>query len=513
MRSLLLALAVGLAATPAAFAAQPGTLDRGFGGDGGVQARVDQAPLVAGIEVLPGGRIVVIGTVGDKRLALLRWGRRGQHRGAATLTFSEGVHLDETVLTPSGNLLLAGTLGTDAAVLAVTPDGRLDPSFGQGGVWRVDLGGEGRETATGLALQADGRMLVAIDIDHAQRSGASWHDLAVARLTSAGQLDSTYAEAGIRRINGTSEAPLAPVALELDAQERAMVGFRTGYIPKMTNGAGVLRLTTDGSPDPTYGGILGVSLRGLTLAPDSILYDMAFDPVGDRPLLTGSQYIEESGAYAFAGSTSPRVPPDPNYPDYLGEETTLRLVRSGGWGKAVLLDRERSVIVGGSAGGAAPLLFRATTDLRKDPGFGTSGRAFTRGRLTTLGAIALQPDGGILAAGPGVLPNGLRNARERRVRLVRLHGGYDRSGPRFSIRLSENRCEGRVRITVRATDESPLRRMRVRIDGRRLAAVNRKRVTIAARVAPRAGVHKVVVRAHDVAGNLGARSRSFTCPS
>jgi uncharacterized delta-60 repeat protein len=436
MRSVLLALALGLAATPAAFAAQPGTLDRSFGDRGGVQTRVDEAPGVAGVEVLPGGRIVVIGTVGDQRVALLRFGRNGQRLGVATLNFPDGVHLDDTLLTPAGNLLLAGTVGTDAAVLAVTPDGQLDSSFGQGGVWRIDLAGERLETATGLALQADGRLVVAIDIDHGQRSMGSWHDLAVARLTSAGQLDSTFGEAGIRRINGTGEAPRAPVGLALDAQERVMVAFNTGYVPKMSTGAAVLRLTADGSPDPTYGGILGVSLWGLHFSPDTVLYDMAFDPVSDRALLTGSQYVEEEGAYAFAGSTRPRAQPDPNYPDYLGEERSLRLVKSGGWGQALLLDSERSVIVGGNAGGASPLLFRATDELRKDPGFGTNGRALTRGRLTTLGAIALQPDGAILAAGPVTVPAWIRQPEERRFRLVRVHGGYDGSGPRLSIRLS-----------------------------------------------------------------------------
>jgi hypothetical protein len=234
---------------------------------------------------------------------------------------------------------------------------------------------------------------------------------------------------------------------------------------------------------------------------------MALDPGSDRVLLTGSFYVEEKGAYAFVGSTRPRSVPDPNYPPYTGDQAILRLTRSGGWGSSLAVDPARSVVVGGNLGGTASLIARATSGLRLDRGFGSGGRALAKGRLTTLGAIALQPGGGILAAGP------MPTSKERAFRLIRLHGGHDRAGPRLSIRLSDDRCSGRVGISVRAKDESPLRRLRVRIDGRRLAAVRRKRVAINARVAPLAGAHRVVARAYDVAGNLGVRSRSFTCPS
>ncbi|HEX8299160.1 MAG TPA: hypothetical protein VF594_08380, partial [Rubricoccaceae bacterium] len=61
----------------------------------------------------------------------------------------------DVVALPDGRILLAGTIGGDAAVLRLTAAGALDPTYGAAGIRRVDLGGSG-DAFTDLALLPDG---------------------------------------------------------------------------------------------------------------------------------------------------------------------------------------------------------------------------------------------------------------------------------------------------------------------------------------------------------------------
>lgn len=80
-----------------------------------------------------------------------------------------------------GRILLVGYVedaaGEDLAVWRLTPDGALDPDWGEGGLMRVDLGGN--ERGEGIAFDARGRTLISGSV---QQSDGSWAVL-VARLT------------------------------------------------------------------------------------------------------------------------------------------------------------------------------------------------------------------------------------------------------------------------------------------------------------------------------------------
>jgi uncharacterized delta-60 repeat protein len=514
-------------------AAQPGTLDRGFGSGGVVATGVPGGvPSVAGLEVLPGGRILLVGTVGDGRIVLLRYlsdGRRDRRfgtGGVVSLRFPGGVRLDEALLTDSGDLLLAGSLGTryagqDAAVLKLRRDGELDRSFGVGGIWRSDLGGESGETATALAPQSDGRLLVAVDIDQGQPPTGSWRDLAVTRLSSRGQVDPTFGQSGLLRIDGTWERPYTPAGLAWDAQGRILVAYNSGYTPKLAVSSGVFRFDADGRHDASYGGFSSGLLFSFG---EPTTHDMAFDTRQDRVVLGGRTFDENDGrSYPFVGTTRPPLVPDPSNPPYYGDQHALRPAegRRGGAARSVLLDSAGSILVGGFlfAGGddfAHTDLFvaRTTADITLDPGFGRGGLTVVRlrGRRASIGAMALQPDGKLLAAGPVAVEYPRKPSRS--FHLIRLNGGYDRRAPRLSIRLRGQRCAGRLHVNASAADDSPLQQLSVHIGGRLLRARKQKRLTLVLPSARRRpGVHTLVVRAVDVAGNRAVRRRRFTCPS
>ena len=83
-----------------------------------------------------------------------------------------------------------GTHPGDFALARYLPDGRLDPTFGVGGKVSIDFGG--CEEAYALVLQPDGK-LVAAGIS----TGISVDDFALARYLPDGRLDPTFGVGGI----------------------------------------------------------------------------------------------------------------------------------------------------------------------------------------------------------------------------------------------------------------------------------------------------------------------------
>jgi uncharacterized delta-60 repeat protein len=87
-------------------------------------------------------------------------------------------------LEPDGKLVAAGGFG-DFALARYLPDGRLDPTFGVGGIVTTDFGGF--EGAGPVLLQPDGKPVAA---------GSADTDFALARYLPDGRLDLTFGVGG-----------------------------------------------------------------------------------------------------------------------------------------------------------------------------------------------------------------------------------------------------------------------------------------------------------------------------
>lgn len=175
-----------------------GRLDPDFGSGGLVVTDFDPAldDVASALVLLDDGRFVAAGRSGD-RFALARY------RPDGTLDPTFGA--DGTVTTgrwlvaglaarldPAGRIVLAGQGGEpggpfDLAVVRYLPDGRLDPSFGDGGVVRTDLGSSG-EWASSLLLQRDGGVMVA---------GSSGSSFALVRYRADGRPDPDFGAGGV----------------------------------------------------------------------------------------------------------------------------------------------------------------------------------------------------------------------------------------------------------------------------------------------------------------------------
>ena len=156
-----------------------------------------------------------------------------------------------TAVTPAGSagLFVAGGYGQGSMLaLRLTKRGRLDRSFGKQGIATARVGG----TAGSIAVQEDGAILLG-----GSNANANGRPMVVARMTPAGKLDPTFGDGGIAETlfwdpNMAASAGAAGVA---PTAEGGVVAFgHLDYIGGDGHGsAGVFELTSDGQPDAGFG--------------------------------------------------------------------------------------------------------------------------------------------------------------------------------------------------------------------------------------------------------------------
>jgi uncharacterized delta-60 repeat protein len=133
---------------------------------------------------LPDGSLIAAGESGGD-IAIERIDAAGAPLGRATADLGGDDVLRALVRLPDGRLLAGGSAGNDFAVARLTADGKLDSSFGTGG---VSASFPGR--AESVAALADGRFV------------AAGSDFLVARYSADGRLDPTFGGTGVVRGSG-----------------------------------------------------------------------------------------------------------------------------------------------------------------------------------------------------------------------------------------------------------------------------------------------------------------------
>jgi uncharacterized delta-60 repeat protein len=145
-----------------------GALDSGFGGDGKVKTRFRAGGALAmGVAIQADGKIVAAGEVKD-RFAIARYNANGtldpsfSGNGRATTNFTTGFDAAHGVaIQPDGKIVAAGEANSDSFALArYRANGALDPSFSGDGKTATDFS-TGRDSAQGVAIQADGKIVAA----------------------------------------------------------------------------------------------------------------------------------------------------------------------------------------------------------------------------------------------------------------------------------------------------------------------------------------------------------------
>ena len=251
-----------------------GKLDRSFGDDGKVTTNFqagggrDRAYALA---LQPDGKIVVAGEAlqgpnissGERNFALARYNADGKldrnfgDDGKVTTDFGSGPDddvINALVLQPDGKIVVAGystvSGGNDFALARYHTDGRLDRTFGNDGLVTTDFNNGVAETARAIALQPDGKIVVA--------GLPNIYRFALARYRPNGRLDPTFGDGGkvMTTLLGTMEQAFA---LALQPDGKMVVAGVTNYNDFAD--FMLLRYNTDGNLDATFGD-LGLVMTG-----------------------------------------------------------------------------------------------------------------------------------------------------------------------------------------------------------------------------------------------------------
>ncbi len=152
-----------------------------------------------------------------------------------------------------GRLLMVGNdfAGNTANVWRLTNDGALDPNFGTAG--SAVLTNEANDTGSGVAIQPDGKVVVATD--HYSPTAST---LRAYRLTRGGDRDVTFSGDGKATIDPSSPGVTTSTVWSPDVLLRP--DGRTVFVAGLNQNDGVFRnallvagLTATGRPDPRFG--------------------------------------------------------------------------------------------------------------------------------------------------------------------------------------------------------------------------------------------------------------------
>jgi uncharacterized delta-60 repeat protein len=273
-----LALAGPAAASAAAgLAAAPGRVV--FSVNGGVVSPNVDSGFAALIAPLPGGGVVMLGSGPNQaHLSLAQLTATGAldpsfgTGGIAQLTLPAALSPIRLLRAADGKLLLVGSAASTTpfapgliSVVRLSADGRLDPSFGSGGIASTTVEATGYRGAAALAPDGDlvvagatGRESAAIAHDPYASGLFKW---VVARLTTTGTLDPTFGTAGLATLPGGS-ADMRGIAVSplADGSILALGLARIGTGSPPVNVSLLTRLTPAGAIDSAFAGGLPVAL-------------------------------------------------------------------------------------------------------------------------------------------------------------------------------------------------------------------------------------------------------------
>lgn len=273
--------------------------------------------------------------------------------------------------------------------------GSLDPSFGDGGVAPPQFTTSGGFHSTGVALQGDGKVVVA-----GWTTPGSTDDYAVARFTSAGQPDPTFGGdgsvtthlGGSEQANGLAVQPDGKIVLVGQRSPFASTGRGFQFVRYLSNGNLDTSFSGDGKlivPGP----LAGPSLEGahdVVVQPDGKIVAAGFTRVGDNVAvvrLTNSGVVDRT----FSGDGIAVLPAD----GYNGAY-------------AVGLQPDGKIVVAGISDFDA-LVARFTPAGAVDTSYGTNGFTVvqTNSSFRPLLDLVVQPDGKTIAV--GTVDGGQRN--------------------------------------------------------------------------------------------------------
>ena len=427
-------------------------------GDGGVVLTAFPGEVAAGataIRQAPDGRIVVAGWVGWQggKFALARYNPDGTldttfgSNGRVTTDLTAGKDLAYALaLQPDGRIVAAGSANDDFGLARYRVDGSLDPEFGTGGFVTTNVGGT--EVATDLALQPDGKLVIA---------GGSYvlgQRYAMLRYLPDGRLDASFDGDGMMiTAYITSGGGRGAEALVLQSDGKLVMGGPSGTPTMFT----LYRYLANGAPDTGFGvqgrvttpiGSGNAQLFALLQQDDGRLVAAGDSRSGSAALATVVRYAANGSLDTSFGS---------------GGIAQRPLASSSQTLYGVAVTATGALVGAGKPGtnGFGFGLVQFTTTGALDPTLGSNGFAPVAAAVADdeVAALASQPDGRLVAAGTAAAGNWVTPASRFALSRYDTDGALD---PSFGT-------NGRVSTAV-ATRTNNLRALLRQPDGRLVAA-------------------------------------------
>jgi uncharacterized delta-60 repeat protein len=359
---------------------------------------------------------------------------------------------------PDGKILATANNVYKSALARFLPNGKLDPGFhGYGFVKILCDTNICYFTTRALAIQPDGKILVAGDGEVPQGNGYIYRDFAIIRYNDDGSSDTSFGTAGMVRTHfELKDGQTTALVVQPDGKIIA-AGFSTDY---HNQDFALVRYNPNGAPDSTFGtgGTVMIDFNGsqdqinaMTLLPDGKIAVAGYSFDGNRYQIALAQLLPNGapdpgfgtngktlvnlgpgnqqgqalawmpdGNWILAGRTDRATDPDfllarfqPNGAIDSSFAENGSMATSIGASEdivyATVLQPDHKIIAAGTTCNGLDdrfALARYLPDGTLDPGFGVDGKVCTTfgtgdGFHSVAYAAALQPDGKILAGGVG----------------------------------------------------------------------------------------------------------------
>jgi uncharacterized delta-60 repeat protein len=291
-----------------------GTLDGDFGVSGTISGNVGLGSDAFALSLQPDGKLVVAGysvsSGSTTDFAVARYTIRGgldDSFGRGGVATSDLLPFDQAfavAVQPDGKILAAGRASADVnfgpslfALARYNPDGSPDVSFGQVGKVTTAFGSGAFDRVSAMALQSDGKIVVAGITETNVYNGAS--AFTVARYNPDGSLDNAFGTAGKAITTFPKDSGIksdAALSLAVQPDGRIVVG---GHATSGLGEFALARYNPDGSPDVGFGNA-GTVNTAFSASAGSIrvgngFYGLALQP--DGKIVAAGVF---SGAFALA---------------------------------------------------------------------------------------------------------------------------------------------------------------------------------------------------------------------
>ena len=433
---------VFLAAGASMASAAPGDLDPSFGSGGLVLDSAPEPSNALGLAVQSDGKLIVAGSR-DGSWAISRFNADGTPDvlfagdGEQTLNFGSDTAAFDVLVQSDNKIVAVGSAEEGATsvfgIARLNADGTPDTSFSGDGLQTANLGVDASPSAVGL--QSNGRLVVA------GYTEATEGDIALARYASDGSLDRSFGADGIRTTDLGGDSDSA-TDLAIQSDDRIVV---TAY-PGAT-----LRYTASGNLDPTFSDdgtqttVFDPELnnpypatlqpRDVVLQPDGriVVVGGLYGAATDDPFTTGDQSYGIV-RYNTDGSLDTTFSHD-------GKQAIGFLAYSDPFQigilptpHAVALASDGRIVIAGSVDVYPKTdfgLIRVNPNGQLDLSFANNGRLLTAfaQSFASAEAVALQPDGKIVAAGYTADWDNDGNQIDQHLAIVRYEGGGPPPGP------------------------------------------------------------------------------------